>query len=111
MIVVNADSVKADDRPDVLIKTLFSETHIEGGRATFGVVTIPPQARIPLHGTGSHEEDEYSLVVKGSIITGVGGKEYRLTAGDAVLIPAGEAHWAYNDGDEACEIVWVLVKR
>lgn len=111
MVVVSTESVKADDRPNVSLKTLFSEEHIDGGRAKFGVVTIPPQARIPLKGTGSHGEDEYSLVVKGSILTGIGDKEYRLTAGDASLIPAGEAHWAYNDGDEECEIVWVLVKR
>jgi quercetin dioxygenase-like cupin family protein len=111
MIVVHADSVKADVRQAVLLKTLFSEKHIEGGRARFGVVTIPPQTRIPLNGEGSHEEDEYSILIKGSIITGVGDKEHRLTAGDASLIPAGEAHWAYNDGDEECEIVWVLVRR
>lgn len=25
-----------------------------------------------------------------------------------MLIPSGEAHWAYNDGEEDCEIVWFL---
>lgn len=108
MIVISAESVKAEDRPGVSLKTLFSD---KGGRAKFGVVTIPPQSRIPLNGTGSHDEDEYSIVVKGSILTGIGDEKYRLTAGDASLIPAGEAHWAYNDTDEECEIVWVLVKR
>ncbi|WP_134698662.1 cupin domain-containing protein [Ammoniphilus sp. YIM 78166] len=111
MIVISADSVKADDRPDVSLKTLFSEEHVEGGKAKFGVVSVPPKARIPLSGTGAHDEDEYSIVVKGSILAGITGQEYRLTVGDASLIPAGEAHWAYNDGEEECQIVWVLVKR
>ncbi|AEH49773.1 cupin domain-containing protein [Parageobacillus thermoglucosidasius] len=111
MIVVNTESVKPDNHPAVSLKTLFSEEDLDGGRVKFGVITIPPKTRIPLHETSCHEEDEYSIVVKGSIITWSNDQEYRLNAGDASLIPAGEAHWAYNDGDEECEIVWVLVKR
>ncbi|UFJ42399.1 cupin domain-containing protein [Brevibacillus humidisoli] len=111
MIVVNIDEVMPDAKQHVSLKTLFSERDLEGANARFGVVTIPPKTRIPLSGTGAHEEDEYSIVVKGAMIAGVGDMEYRLSAGDASLIPAGEAHWAYNDGEENCEIVWVLVRR
>ncbi|WP_027415132.1 cupin domain-containing protein [Aneurinibacillus terranovensis] len=111
MIIVSTDSVKADDRPIVSLKTLFTDEHIAGGNAKFGVITIPPEGRVPLNGTGSHDEDEYSIVIKGSILSGTGDQEYRMKSGDASLIPAGEAHWAYNDGEEDCEIVWVLVKR
>ncbi|BAD77177.1 cupin domain-containing protein [Geobacillus thermoleovorans] len=111
MIIVNADLVQPDNRPAVLLKTLFSEKDLDGGRAKFGVITIPPKTRVPLHGMGSHEEDEYSIVIKGSIIAGSNHQEYRMNVGDASLIPAGEEHWAYNDGDEECQIVWVLVKR
>lgn len=112
MIVVNTEELQAEQRQNVFIKTIFSERDLEGGTARFGIVTIPPKARIPFSGTSVHEEDEYSIVIKGSILAGTGGgKKFRLSAGDASLIPAGEAHWAYNDGEEICMIVWVLIRR
>ncbi|NEW09052.1 cupin domain-containing protein [Paenibacillus sp. SYP-B3998] len=111
MIIVNANTVKPDDRPQVFLKTLFTEESIAGGKVKFGTIVIPPKARVPLNGEGAHDQDEYSIVIKGAIETGSGGKEYLISAGDATLIPAGEAHWAYNSGDVDCEIVWVLVER
>ena len=111
MIIVNQKEIPADNRPLVTLKTVFQENAIDGGKTQFGTVVIPPKARVPLHGNGAHDQDEYSIVVKGSIISWAGGKEYTLAEGDATLIPAGEEHWAYNDGDEDCEIVWALVKR
>lgn len=110
MIVVKTDDVKPEDRPSISLKTLFPEDSIEGGKTAFGYVTVPPKARIPLTGTGAHDGNEYSIIVKGSILSVSGEKEYRLTKGDATLIPAGEEHWAYNDGEEDCEIVFALVR-
>ncbi|NRQ55989.1 MULTISPECIES: cupin domain-containing protein [Brevibacillus] len=111
MLIVNANAIQPEDRPGVTLKILFTEDQVENGKATFGVVVVPPGARIPLSGSGSHAQDEYSIVVKGTILAGTEEGEYRMSANDASLIPAGEAHWAYNDGSEDCEIVWVLVKR
>jgi quercetin dioxygenase-like cupin family protein len=111
MLVVNANEVKPDDRPEISMKTLFSENAIENGITTFGTVSIPPKTRLPLSGTGAHEQDEYSMILKGSVAIYIGDQEYRMSAGNATLIPAGEAHWCINDGDEDCEIVWVLVKK
>ncbi|MGO0058848.1 cupin domain-containing protein [Brevibacillus fluminis] len=59
---------------------------------------ISPKARVPLTGEGVLEQDEYFYIIRGSIQTGSGGKEYTVSAGEATLIPAGEQHWAYNDG-------------
>lgn len=109
MIVINSRTVKPEDRPGVSLKTIFSEQEKHGGKTTFGVVTIPPQARIPLSGAKGHPGNEYSIVTKGSILVGTVDTQYRMTAGDASLIPDGEEHWAYNDGEEDCEIVWALV--
>jgi quercetin dioxygenase-like cupin family protein len=109
--VVTIKEVDPDDRPEIVMKTLFNETVTEGARAVLGVVSIPPGARIPLHGTGSHEEDEYAVVTKGSIVTMSGGKEYEIASGQATFIPKGEEHWAYNNGTTDCEIIWTLVKR
>ncbi|WP_026695652.1 cupin domain-containing protein [Peribacillus kribbensis] len=111
MEVVKVKDVAEDNRPGITMKTLFNEAVIEGGRTLMGTVSIPPGARIPIEGTGAHEEDEYGLVLKGSIVTRSGEKEYRVSSGEATFIPRGEEHWAYNDGTEDCEIVWILVKR
>ncbi|WP_442600534.1 cupin domain-containing protein [Paenibacillus sp. KN14-4R] len=111
MIIVNANTVKPDDRPQVFLKTLFTEESIAGGKVKFGTIVIPPKVRVPLHGEGAHDQDEYSIVIKGAIQTRSGGEEYLISEGTATLIPAGEAHWAYNAGDVDCEIVWVLVDR
>lgn len=111
MEVRTVKEVTPDNLPHIVMRILFDENVIEGGRASFGVVTIPPGVRVPIEGTGSHEGDEYSIVLKGSIITMSGGSEYRVSSGQTTFIPAGEEHWAFNDGEEECEIVWVLVKR
>ncbi|MFB7142312.1 MULTISPECIES: cupin domain-containing protein [unclassified Bacillus (in: firmicutes)] len=111
MLLVNTDKLTTDNVPFVSLKTIFNENSIEGGKTQFGTVLVPPKARIPISGFGSHNQDEYSIVIKGSIYTESAGESFHLTAGDATLIPAGEEHWAINDSDEDCEIVWVLVER
>ncbi|MGY3717646.1 cupin domain-containing protein [Sutcliffiella cohnii] len=111
MEVVTISSIEPEKRANANMKTLFNEAILEGARTTLGIATFPPGARIPLEGTGAHEEDEYAVVIKGSLTTVSGGKKYRISAGQATFIPSGEEHWAYNDGDEDCELIWTLVKR
>jgi len=109
VLIVDSKQVPVDK--DTRLKVLFPAEAIPGGRLTFGTVTIPPKGRIPTTGMGVHPEDEYSLVVKGSVITGTADRVSLLTAGQAALIPAGEAHWSCNEGEDECEIVWALVSR
>ncbi|WP_018130904.1 cupin domain-containing protein [Effusibacillus pohliae] len=111
MVIVHAGGIEAEDTSGAKIRTLLTKDAVAKGRATFGIVIIPPGTRIPLEGTGSHAEDEYSYVISGSLIVGSGEREYRVQAGDATLIPAGVPHWAYNDGNEEVMIVWTLVNR
>jgi quercetin dioxygenase-like cupin family protein len=111
MQVITIENVAKEDRPEITMKTIFNESIIEGTRTSMGTVSIPAGARVPLQGSGSHEQDEYAIFLKGSILTMSGGKEYRISAGQATFIPHGEEHWAYNDGKEDCELVWVLVNR
>ncbi|CAA7600830.1 Cupin domain protein [Acididesulfobacillus acetoxydans] len=109
MLIVDVNEVKAHEITN--LKVLFSENATAGGTVQFGTVVLRPQARIPLNGMGVHVQDEYSIIIKGSVVTGVGGSTYRLKKGQATLIPAGEAHWSFNEGKEDCEIVWALVGR
>ncbi|MCL6633134.1 MAG: cupin domain-containing protein [Alicyclobacillus herbarius] len=104
MILVHEHDVESEGNGYAL-KLLLEN---EGTR--LGIVTIPAGTRIPFKGTGAHEQDEYSYIVKGSLVIQAGDKLYRVQAGDATLIPAGEAHWCYNDGNEDALIVWSLVR-
>ncbi|MGY0692184.1 cupin domain-containing protein [Virgibacillus sp. FSP13] len=90
--------------------TLFEEKteHVD---VQFGTVTIQPGERVPKEGLSKHEENEYSVIVKGKVEGESGGEPYQTSTSNAMLIPAGEEHWAINSGEEPCEIVWVLVKE
>ncbi|TCT20478.1 cupin domain [Melghiribacillus thermohalophilus] len=108
MQVQSIHTIGPDQNSPVSLITLF-QNQFEHTIVKFGFVTIPPGQRVPLSGMSTHQEHEYSLVIKGSLITESGGKEYRISKGQATYIPAGESHYAFNDGEQDCEIVWVLV--
>lgn len=111
MIIVRNETIQPEALPGVELKTMLPFASIEQGKTRFGIVTIPPGGRIPLTGLAPHVEDEYSILVKGTMVTTIGDTEHRINAGDSTLIPAGEAHAVFNDGSEECVLVWALVKR
>lgn len=54
-------------------------------------------AEVPRH-TNAVEHEQY--VLAGEYVVGLGESEHRVSAGDALLIPAGVEHWYRNDGEE-----------
>ncbi|WP_266079522.1 cupin domain-containing protein [Haladaptatus caseinilyticus] len=60
--------------------------------------TLEPNAKVPEH-TNEVEHEQY--VLEGEYIVGIGDKEYEVSAGDSLLIPAGAVHWYRNEGDES----------
>ncbi|MBG9447312.1 MULTISPECIES: cupin domain-containing protein [Bacillaceae] len=108
MEVLNIEKINPDPNAAVPLKTVFSQKALAGDLKV-GTVVIPPGKRVPLTGVSNHSENEYSIIVKGSIVTETNGKTYRVSSGEATYIPAGQEHIAYNDSEEDCEIVWVLV--
>ncbi|MFW5917159.1 MAG: cupin domain-containing protein [Halorubrum sp.] len=54
-------------------------------------------AEVPRH-TNAVEHEQY--VLAGEYVVGLGENEHRVSAGDALLIPAGVEHWYRNDGEE-----------
>lgn len=108
MEVLNIEKIEADSNAAVPLKTVFSQKVLSGDMKV-GTVVIPPGKRVPLTGVSNHKENEYSIIVKGSIVTETNGKTYRVSSGEATFIPAGQEHIAYNDSEEDCEIIWVLV--
>ncbi|RLQ94831.1 cupin domain-containing protein [Falsibacillus albus] len=109
MDVLTINQINPSQESPVPLRTVFEEKIREGMAVSMGTVTIPPGKRVPLQGVSNHIQNEYSIIVKGSILTECGGKTYRVSSGDATFIRAGEEHIAYNDGKEDCEVIWMLV--
>lgn len=74
------------------------------------LVTLLPGQRVPTEGTGKHEEDEYSYFMEGEVYTESGDFADLCKAGEATLIPRGEAHWCENRTEKPCKLVCVLLK-
>ena len=109
MNIIKINDLKAAENRNIDLRTVFDEDITQKGTLTIGTASIPPGARVPVEGEGRHEGDEYSILFKGTTKIVSGGQEYRMSAGEASFIPAGEAHWSLNDGDTDCELVWILV--
>lgn len=77
---------------------------------TISLVTLLPGRRVPTEGTGRHDEDEYSVFIEGEVYTESGDFHGICRAGEATLIPRGEAHWCENRTDQPCRLLCVLVK-
>ncbi|MFB6195093.1 MAG: cupin domain-containing protein [Haloplanus sp.] len=69
------------------------------GTPTFAMrrFTLDPGAEVPKH-TNAVEHEQY--VLEGEYVVGIGDEERTVSAGDAILIPAGVVHWYRNEGDE-----------
>ena len=59
--------------------------------------TLAPGAEVPRH-TNAVEHEQY--VLEGEYVVGLGDEEHVVSAGDALLIPAGTVHWYRNEADE-----------
>lgn len=93
-----------------VVQTLF-QNQFNGAEVDFGFVSIPAGERLPQEGTTFHDEHEYSFIIKGSLAGESGGEPYKISAGEASYIPAGEQHWCVNEGNEPVELVYALVKN
>ena len=69
------------------------------GAPTFAIrrFELDAGAEVPRH-TNAVEHEQY--VLAGEYTVGIGETEHVVSAGDALLIPAGVEHWYRNDGDE-----------
>ena len=70
------------------------------------VFTIEPSGRIPAH---RHDAIEHGqLVLEGSMVLTLDGKERTVSAGDAVFIPAGVSHSYENRGTAAVRFLCAI---
>ena len=66
---------------------------------------LAPGAAVPRH-TNAVEHEQY--VLAGEYVVGIGDEEHTVSAGDALLVPAGVEHWYRNDGDDPGAFICVV---
>jgi quercetin dioxygenase-like cupin family protein len=70
------------------------------------VFTIEPGGRIPCHRHDTIEHEQ--LVLEGSMVINLDGRENVVAAGDSIFIPPGVAHWYENRGADPVRFVCVV---
>ncbi|MFC7364002.1 MULTISPECIES: cupin domain-containing protein [Bhargavaea] len=108
MEVLKLADLKEEGNGAYSMKTAFQESLGDCG-VKVGRVVIRAGEQVPLTGVSKHTENEYSIILKGSLVTEIGGEKIHVSAGEATFIPKGEEHIATNNGEEDCELVFVLV--
>ncbi len=77
---------------------LIGQDQTPGAEQTFGVVTIKPNQRNPLHAHPNCEELLY--VVSGECDHKLGDEMYHMTPGSVIRIPRDVPHWAMCTSEE-----------
>lgn len=111
MVVLEYDRQPRAVRPDGVEMTDFFALAkgLPGGRGVqMGFGVFPPGMEAP---PAIHSADEYAYVISGVIKAKIRGKVFEAKAGSATFIPAGEEHISFNDSDESCRVVWMLVDK
>ncbi|MFD1600344.1 cupin domain-containing protein [Halobellus rarus] len=68
---------------------------------------LQPGARVPRH---TNEVEHEQFVIEGTYQVGIGEETHTVSAGDALLIPAGVEHWYRNDSDDRGSFLCVVPK-
>ena len=90
--VIAADSANVAVMDWGQISWMVGAEEMPGAEQTFGVVTIQPGRRNPLHAHPNCEELLY--VMAGTCDHKLGDELYQLKRGDVIRIPRGVQHWA-----------------
>lgn len=85
---------------------IVDEQELSHGRL-LAHVTLPPGSSIGEH---PHEhETEYYIILKGSGIVCDNGEDQPVKAGDTVVTPHGSTHSLRNTGNEALEMIALIM--
>jgi len=79
---------------------------VHGDKITCGTFTIPPKMR--LGRISAHPSDETYYVLSGTLKVELPrlGETVTVKKGEFFYMPGGMIHAPFNDGDEACVVVW-----
>ena len=87
---------KLAEIPEEQVTDLFSRRFFTGEKITMAFLTIKRGAVVPLH---THESEQFSYCISGSLRFVIGGEELILGAGELVEIPSWVPHEAVAEED------------
>lgn len=96
IVLVHTDDISPDRRRGGRIRTLLSPRNAGSVSGFLGVADLLPGEQIAEHYHPYSEE--FLLVIEGELAVDLDGEEWRMTTGDALLIPPGTRHRLRNPG-------------
>jgi quercetin dioxygenase-like cupin family protein len=91
---------------EVAFRYCVESGHTDGGLAILEVV-IPPGTLVKPH--RHSKEDEYTLVLEGTVGVRLGQRETEVSAGSYLVKPRHLAHAMWNTGDVAARVAEIVV--
>jgi mannose-6-phosphate isomerase-like protein (cupin superfamily) len=92
----------------VTVRHYFKPEEIKARTRLCAELILPPGSGVGLH---DHvDEDEIYIIQKGLGRMADGGKEFEVSAGDAIITGQGASHSITNTGDEDLIITAVIIK-
>jgi mannose-6-phosphate isomerase-like protein (cupin superfamily) len=92
----------------VTVRHYFKPDEIKAGSRLCAELILPPGS-----GIGAHDhvdEDEIYIIQKGRGLMTDGGREFEVSAGDAILTGQGASHSIKNTGEEDLVVTAVIIK-
>lgn len=75
--------------PEKQMNELLTRRMISGEQGTIGYFVYKKGAVVPLH---HHVNEQYAMIIKGSVKVSIEGNEYIVKAGDGIIIPPDVPH-------------------
>ncbi|MBT2500122.1 cupin domain-containing protein [Agromyces sp. ISL-38] len=105
--IVRSDEADATGAPGLLNRYLLESAASGGDVALVEHVLAPTMLAAPLH--RHSREDEYSIVLSGTLGVIEDGVEIIATVGDLVAKPRGRWHTFWNAGDDTLRVLEIIV--
>jgi len=102
-------SKQAGRRIELPVRTctvLVGSGALSSDKITMGITEVPPQVRLTAHVHA--KEDEAIYVIEGEGLAEIDGKEERIQAGVALILPAGLEHRIENRGASVMRFVFAF---
>jgi mannose-6-phosphate isomerase-like protein (cupin superfamily) len=74
-----------------------------------GSFVIRPGERVPEKGWTSHQGDELSLIIEGTVKMVTRDDEYTLSKGTLSMIPSGVEHYSLNRSEDPVKLVYIAI--
>ncbi len=87
---------KLNEIPEEHVNSLFSRRFFTGEKITMAFLTIRKGSVVPRH---SHDSEQFSYCISGSLNFKIGDEELVLRAGELVEIPSNVPHEAFASED------------